>query len=209
MPWTRKKPERVIGLLAGQIRDPVLRLRFLRRFAPRIHRPRNRAVARLALQIVPTVLLAMGGSFLLTRTTEHFPRRGSVGPAPVPNASDWSRPVWQVEQTAEFETWSNGLRVDNRFRASGHQMRSGAPAGIMLISSAPQGRDGYNFFVDRFGRVYRIVPESEAPQDAVDQNFVTAAIEAGGSADQSHAKSLLVQMLRSRFAIPAANVITR
>ncbi|HZU24307.1 MAG TPA: N-acetylmuramoyl-L-alanine amidase [Bryobacteraceae bacterium] len=248
--WSKKEPERIIGLLAGQIRDPVLRLRFLRRFAPRITRPRRRAVSRMALQIVPSVLLATGGSLLLTRATWPFSsaaRATVVSAPPAMHAPEWPQPVWQIEQGPDSETWSNGLRIDNRFRAAGRTrsyqaprlgdksdaqaVRRSDPAGILFINlasnaspAALQSRYACNFLIDRFGRVYRIVSESEVANDGADaawadnasryahlnQSFITVELEGSGAAniEQARGKGLLVQMLRSRFAIPAANVLT-
>ena len=191
--WTRSESERIVGMLAGQIRDPVLRLRFLRRYAPRIRSRRNRSVSRLALQIIPSLLLATCGSFLLTRGTGHFfapVTHVAVRPTP-----DWPQPVRQTGQIGQTEIWSNGLRIDNRFRAAGRPrsyevpgseggspqpVHRSDPAGIVFyavqnvsdsgdsLPAVMQGRYACNFLIDAAGAVYRIVAESEVANDLAD-----------------------------------------
>lgn len=239
--WSRHDSARFIGFLAGQIRDPVLRLRFLRRFAPRPRRRRARLIARLALQIIPSVLLATGASFLLTRTMTQ-----SSEPPPVAAraAPDWPQPVRQIEQTAGVETWSNGLRIDTRFPAAGQPRsyevlrmddahaaprRRSDPAGIVFVRASGdpatlQSAYACNFFIDRGGGVFRIVPESEAANEPaasvwaddawlyphLNESFVTIAVEADGSAGDAQVRpgAMLIDMLRSRYAIPVANFVS-
>ena len=89
----------------------------------------------------------------------------------------------------------------------------------------------YHFVIDRFGRVFRVVQESDyanhagnsiwADDDAIylnlNQSFFGVAFEAQtnptGAAlpanpAQIHAARILVEMLRARYAIPAANCVT-
>ena len=66
-------------------------------------------------------------------------------PAPVSIPASLSAPkesaeeIWPVEQTAAFETYSNGLRIDNRF-ATGNHPRSYLAFAATHSSSAAQRR---------------------------------------------------------------------
>jgi N-acetyl-anhydromuramyl-L-alanine amidase AmpD len=89
----------------------------------------------------------------------------------------------------------------------------------------------YNFLVDRFGRVFRIVRESDAADHAghsvwadekhyyigLNDSFLGVSFEAeteagetlsGVSPAQIHAAAMLTEMLRSRYKIPAGNCVT-
>jgi hypothetical protein len=88
----------------------------------------------------------------------------------------------------------------------------------------------YHYLVDRFGRVHRIVPESDAANHAgesvwgdpprvwmnLNDSFLGVAFEAasGGNqgaaitAAQLHAGAILTAMLRARYGIQAANCVT-
>ncbi len=91
-------------------------------------------------------------------------------------------------------------------------------------------RRSYHFVIDRFGRVFRIVRETDyanhagnsiwADDDRVylnlNQSFFGVAFEAQSSADgeqlpvnpaQIHAARILVEMLRARYQIPASNCV--
>jgi len=178
--------------------------------------------------------------------------------------------VWQVEKTEDFETYSNGLRIENQF-AVGHRPRAYValsygsdgtggehqtdPVGIVyhtteslqapfepsqnkVLKQAAESlieyvrrRRCYNFLVDRFGRVYRIVHESDAADHAghsvwadeshyyvgLNDSFIGVSFEAeteagetlsGVSLAQIHAAAVLTEMLRSRYKIPAGNCVT-
>ena len=152
-------------------------------------------------------------------------------PAPdVPN-------IWPVEQTSEYDLYSNGLRIENRLAISNEprSYRSIArgsgvigplrtrPAGIVFHTSesdqAPFEREqkrilkrlgqelllyvrnnrSYHFVIDRFGRVNRIVVESDAAFHAghsvwadskwlyldLNDGFLGVAFEARMQADQA------------------------
>ena len=102
--------------------------------------------------------------------------------------------------------------------------------GQSLLEYVRQKR-AYHFLVDRFGRVYRIVQDSDAANHAghsvwaddqsvyvnLNESFLGVAFElateAGGtdngmSAAQLRAGGMLVEMLRSRYGIAAANCVT-
>jgi hypothetical protein len=178
--------------------------------------------------------------------------------------------VWIVEQNAQFDLYSNGLRIENRFstvtsprgylafnRAELDDPRghwSNEPAGIVFHTTESHmapfeenaarllKRDGegllgyvranqaYHFVIDRFGRVFRIVRESDYANHAgnsvwadaarvyinLNQSFFGVAFEAhsgkqGGEAindAQVHAGRVLTEMLRSRYQIPDVNCVT-
>lgn len=88
-----------------------------------------------------------------------------------------------------------------------------------------QRRHAYNFVIDRFGRVYRVVPEDQTANHAgysvwADENwfyvnlnagFLGVAFEANGSEinpAQARSAAMLVEMLRKRYRIPASNFVT-
>jgi len=117
------------------------------------------------------------------------------------------REIWQVEKTDAFETYSNGLRIDNQLAIPATRPRSylafsatrpddvegqrrSDPAGIVFHTTESRQapfesgqnstlkrigksllayvrlRRSYHFVIDRFGRVYRVVPESDAANHA-------------------------------------------
>ncbi len=92
-------------------------------------------------------------------------------------------------------------------------------------------RQCYHFLIDRFGRVYRVVAETDAANHAgysiwaddqwlylnLNESFLGIAFEArtgagAGEADataaQKRSAAMLTEMLRSRYRIPAANCVT-
>jgi len=94
-----------------------------------------------------------------------------------------------------------------------------------------QERKLYHFLIDRFGRVYRVVEESDVADHAghsvwadkrwvyinLNLSFLGVSIEAQTQPDQAAylatpaqilAAKLLTQMLRDRYSIPAANCVT-
>jgi len=94
-----------------------------------------------------------------------------------------------------------------------------------------QRQRAYHFVIDRFGRVFRIVRESDCANHAgnsvwadpswiyvyLNRSFLGVAFEAQSNppadvapvnAAQIHAARILTEMLRSRYGIPAANCVT-
>jgi len=94
-----------------------------------------------------------------------------------------------------------------------------------------RGKRAYNFLIDRFGRVYRIVPEDQAANHAgysiwgddrwmylnLNGSFLGISFESQTlpgqtegqfSPAQEHAGAVLVEMLRGRFAIRPENCVT-
>lgn len=179
--------------------------------------------------------------------------------------------VWMVEKSEEFETYSNGLRIESLFavstrprgfivfsRSTGQPepAASGdAPLGIVYHTTESHivefdeqrnaalrlsglgmleyvRRNGsYNFVVDRFGRVYRIVRESDVASHAgwsvwadarrvfvnLNDSFLAIAFEARSqnadgqppvNAAQVHAGRVLTDMLRAKYRIPGENCVT-
>jgi hypothetical protein len=176
--------------------------------------------------------------------------------------------VWLVESLAESETYSNGLRIDNRFLVATHRrsyvafpadgsqpVRRTEPAGIVFhTTESPQApfearenrvlkgigeslleyvrrRQAYNFVIDRFGRVYRIVAEDEVANHSgnsvwADENwaylnlnpsFLAVSFEAASppaqmepelSPAQVHSATMLIEMLRLKYHIAASNCVT-
>jgi hypothetical protein len=220
---TRHNADGSVGLwrdwAASHIKDPLLRLRFLRAVAPPLKSPaRWRSHGKLLLFTL--CLLGVPASLLLARVAGGLrgassilpPLAWSTPPRPAPIAvrrehpSHLPQPVWPVEQTAAFETYSNGLRIDNRFSVANHQRsymafsmdgtegaagpRRADPAGIVFhATESPQvpfepGQNSqlkrvgesvlefvarqraYHFLIDRFGRVYRVVRETDAANHA-------------------------------------------
>jgi N-acetylmuramoyl-L-alanine amidase len=268
----------LVDRVARNISDPVLRLRFLKAVGPPIVRTRRRwsrpwrrigLVALAAIVIAPILLIAT----MLARARHHDPVRTPPRPAAVsvpaqvpnkPAATD----VWLVERTGELSTYSNGLRIDDRFLVSTHPRsyhafpvngsapeRREQPAGIVFHTTesrqAPfeakanralrrigeslleyiRRKQAYNFVIDRFGRVYRIVPEEQIAKHAgysawadekwqyvnLNESFVGISFEAvspgaeenaGISPAQTSSAAMLIEMLRHRYPIPAANCVT-
>ena len=98
--------------------------------------------------------------------------------------------------------------------------------GKFLIDYVRQKR-AYHYLIDRFGRVYRVVQESDAANHAgrslwadskgtyvyLNDSFLGVALEAQTdratvSAAQTHALRVLTEMLRAKYRIPAGNCIT-
>jgi len=246
-------------LVAAMIADPVKRLRFVRA------RARRGELARRWL-----VLLALVSITAATLVPKASPSRSQAVVAPVaarliPHIADTRTVsnIWLVEKTADSETWSNGLRIDNHFVVTTHArsyltfpadgsapLRRITPAGIVFhtteSSQAPfeesenqmlrkigesvldyvRRRKAYNLVVDRFGRVFRVVPEEQTANHAgysawadenwfyinLNESFLGVSFEAvspGGLAPaQVNSARMLIEMLRHRFEISASNCVT-
>lgn len=230
--------------------------------APRRHRYAHvkRTCVRHATRafvVAVTLLLA----FENTETTTILPRAPSA-----------NRPIWLVQATPQFDLYSNGLRIEERYatstaprrylvfaaghaglRAPGPQWRT-EPAGIVYhtteshlapfeesenrsLRRAGEGlleyvsrHRSYHFIIDRFGRVFRIVRESDYANHAgnsvwadrlwiyinLNQSFLGVAFEArskpGGlepavNAAQVYAGRILTDMLRAHYGIAASNCV--
>ena len=275
-----------VELRARRIQDPVERLRYLQTSLgpitgqPALHAPRygrGRKLGLLALCLVFGGLLipkytatsglktaAASSAAARTKALSRFAGPEDMVPARVPN-------VWLVDRSRDFETYSNGLRIDDRYvkpndrrvfypvyklgdvDARQPEWRS-EPAGIVyhttesdqarftadqnarlkrigkaVINVVQQNRS-YHFLIDRFGQVFRIVPESDVANHAgysvwaegqrvyvnLNSSFLGVAFETqtqlgeepSANPAQVHAARVLTEMLRSKYHIPAANCVT-
>ncbi len=250
---------------AGLIRSPVRRLRYLRRVTRRgLPAAAHRTVRRLKL--VPLLLGAVFFAFPVGYRTET--REPSSAPASrLADPPDRVPAVWLVDRAEQYETYSNGLRIELPRAASTRRRRYVAlpvrgggeaafrtdPAGIVFHTTESQLVDfeeqkraalkrvgrylleyvaanrSYHYVVDRFGRVHRTVEESGAANHAgwsvwadekwvyvkLNESFLAVAFEtqsrlngAPVNSAQIHAGRVLVEMLRSRYGIAAANCVT-
>jgi len=264
---------------AGQIDSPVMRLRFLRAsMLPRqssgpLYSPRISRTCWFLLPLSVVLFLftapALAPRVRAAKSMPGHPAALHAWPATVGLAR--TREVWEVEKTAAFETYSNGLRIDNRFSV-GNRPRSyrvfsatrpddlqgqhrSDPAGIVFhTTESPQApfdaeenstlkrigesllnyvrlKRSYNFLIDRFGRVYRVVRESDAANHAgnsvwadsewlyvnLNESFLGVSfetqtlpgqVEATVNPAQMRSAALLTEMLRQRYHIQAANCVT-
>jgi N-acetylmuramoyl-L-alanine amidase len=255
---------------ASRIDDPLVKLKYLRTAAPRLEKSDRRV--RAGLRFLPLVLAFVTVSACLVRAmvqVDPLPTHIRHVKAPV-LGSEGLPDVWQVEAAKDWEIYSNGLRIDNRFAVSNHARsyqafpmdhrqepgeRRTQPVGIVFHTTESQqapfeaGKNrvlrqvaeslaefvrnhrAYNFLIDRFGRVYRIVHETDAAEHAghsvwsdrewlyvnLNESFLGVSFEAktepgqevpAVSPAQVRAASMLVEMLRARYGISATNCVT-
>ena len=245
---------------AERIADPVQRLKYLRRAT----------APRPARRIRGAWIACLGASVAMLGLSSHAVNR----PAPVlrSRVADPYRPplpapsVWPVEQTADHDLYSNGLRIENRLAVS-NQPRSyhliardtgspgplrDQPAGIVFHTSESDqapfeqaqktalqriGRElliyvrnhrAYHFVIDRFGRVHRIVVESDSANHAghsvwadsqwayldLNDSFLGIAFEAHTQSGepavtdaQLRSARALTEMLRAKYNLLAENCV--
>jgi hypothetical protein len=266
----------LVAWFAHQIPNPIQRLRFLQAVmlpGPERYSPRKPYTFWFLVSF-PVVLLL----FTAPVSAPWVPAPTAISrpavadqPAPAPGAVEQTPEIWIVEKTDAFETYSNGLRIDNRFSIANRRRsylafsatrpedmlghRRSAPAGIVFhtteslqvpFKSAQNPalkrigeslliyvrlKRAYNFLIDRFGSVYRVVPESDAANHAgnsiwsdpewlylnLNQSFLgvsfetqTAPGQVGASVNPAQVRSgdVLIKMLRKRYGIPARNCVT-
>jgi len=257
---------------ARRISDPVAKLRFLRGTVGRTHAVGVETRARRHWRRAKPALIA--ALILLPIPTISDVRRRTAPPPPaVVNAGEPAvaapKSVWLVEETKTYETYSNGLRVENNYTVGNEERRypvfdrddlllvgwRSAPVGIVYHTTeshqAPfasehnrrlrrvgrwlleyvQRKRSYHFIVDRFGRVHRIVQETDSANHAgysvwadasnvyvnLNSSFIGVSFETetvrtdeGASINQAqiHAANVLTQMLRSKYGIAAENCVT-
>ncbi len=206
------------------------------------HRPkpwrRGAMLARVVLLLIALAAILFAASFI--RAT---PR---VLPPPPLAATLPTTRVWLVDRAGDSETYSNGLRVDNSFAVANRTREISAGIVFHATESAQapfesehnedlkrigeslldyiRRRRSYNFVVDRFGRVFRVVRESDAANHAghsvwadanalyagLNDSFLGVAFEARTEITSARVRSgaMLTEMLRTRYAIPAENCVT-
>ncbi|MGC8794604.1 MAG: N-acetylmuramoyl-L-alanine amidase [Bryobacteraceae bacterium] len=191
-----------------------------------------------------------------------------MGKPSAPRGEASSPAVWLVEQNADFELYSNGLRVERgwcvpgrprsprwlpRVPAARHD-RPPDPAGIVFHASendpppfdpefnAQLKKQGasllswvrrhslYHYVVDRFGRVFRMLEDSDRANHAghsvwaderwvyldLNESFLAVCFEASTEQLQGEALTpaqvrsgrLLVEMLRTRHRLAPGNCVT-
>jgi hypothetical protein len=258
---------------ARRLRDPVQKLAYLRRVAETgsIFSLAGTHVSWHWKMAIILLLVFLLNVQTVTDASMFSPRtynNAKKNPQPGPIAPD---KVWMVEDGRDYEIYSNGLRIENRFltpngtrsyvifrEGAGGRTRTdlrSEPAGIVFHTSeshqaafAPDqnaalnriGRDlleyvsrnrAYHFVVDRFGRVFRVVPETDIANHAgysvwrdsggiylnLNHSFLGISFEAETrtidegqylSLAQIHSGQLLVQWLVSRYKIPLTNCVT-
>lgn len=258
---------------AQRFQDPVQRLAYLRK-ATASRSPFGFRAARTSW------LWKIAGMFLFvfalkiqpaTDASTGFTRaRLAAGGDSLPDSNSGEN-VWLVEDGRDYELYSNGLRIENRFRTPNvarsyvvfrneagtmtPSERRSQPAGIIFHTSESQqaplmpdqntalnriGRglleyvsrnQSYHFVIDRFGRVFRIVPETDVANHAgysvwkdesgiylnLNHSFLGVSFEAATrnidegqylSSAQINSGRLLVQRLVSKYRIPLTNCVT-
>jgi hypothetical protein len=262
-----------IEWFAHRIDDPVARLQYLQKVSPLAFPQMRRWRAVSQLSVAALVLLAILGSFFLTRASARVKTVAAAVPKPHLREEPASpaAKVWLVDKAADSETYSNGLRIDTRYMVANHPrsylafpvdrpdsvagVRRNQPAGIVFHTTesrqAPfeasenralkrigeslldyvRRKRAYHFLVDRFGRVYSIVPETDAANHAgfsvwaddtwfylnLNESFLGVSFEAqtepgqvepSVSAAQVRSAAMLTEMLRDRYDISQWNCVT-
>lgn len=125
-------PQFLVEWKAGKIEDPVARLRYLQRRMGRGSRNTNRRRRRWkVLGLVPLLACLLIPGYKASSTKDQLP------PPPIPHISasgaDVFPDVWLVDKTKDFETYSNGLRIDDRYAVSNEQR----PPYVVWLRSSP------------------------------------------------------------------------
>ena len=286
MHGVRLIPRNLVGFFveqrAGQIQDPVARLRFLQGSMglatgrPALHATKSSHAKRFAM----LGLALLFGSLLIPKFKASSGSKGPLPPHTIAQFTAQSQGVtmpdvvpnvWLVDQAHEFETFSNGLRIDDRYvkpndkrvfypvyqRGSidaAQPVWRSEPAGIVYhTTESDQARftpdqnarlkriakavigvvrqnHSYHFLIDRFGQVFRIVPEGDVANHAgysvwaegnnifvnLNSSFLGIAFETqtqlgdmpSANPAQVHAARILTEMLRSKYHIPQSNCVT-
>jgi hypothetical protein len=262
---------RTLEWRAGRFSDPAKRLRFLRRKVAQAGCPRKCLRYRYARYLRSLSAIAITFLVMLTNThtTAVLPQIALREPAARAHIKSH---IWLVQTTPQFDLYSNGLRIEERYTTSTARRRYIAfrssysssiveaaewrsdPAGIVYhtteshlapfeedqnrsLRRAGEGlleyvsrRRSYHFVIDRFGRVFRVVRESDYANHAgnsiwadqfwiyinLNQSFLGVAFEARSKPDglkpavnsaQVYAGRILTEMLRARYGIPGSNCV--
>ena len=112
-PWSSVESQ------AEQIEDPVMRLRFLKVCAA-ADESFVSGESRYSLRRVPGICFVLLLAALLMPGYRASDRDQAVPPSPHFRSSDVDQfsKIWLVDKTNEFETYSNGLRIDDRYAVS-------------------------------------------------------------------------------------------
>jgi len=128
---SRSIEQRSIGLVAGHIDDPLIRLRFLRAVTPRERWDGGRGRWGAFLRYLYLLLAVVPLTLIVALLAVHAAAR-----APAPAPAPWKPPaavahrvsapmpslpeIWMVEKNSTEEVFSNGLHIDTRFTVSNH-----------------------------------------------------------------------------------------
>jgi len=251
---------------AERIADPVKRLGYLRGSAAYwAGNPVRRGLANAKLHRV-SAFVAAALLLPIPMITDGAAPRQSVQAS---SRFDLFANVWTVENSPDYELYSNGLRIEKRFTAAPREAvrfqrwrldnnareENPAPYGIVFhttesdaaafqetnnrrLRRAAEGTLGfvqsqraYHFVIDRFGRVFRTVPENEPANHAgssvwadekyyfVNLNHSFLGVSFDGQSRGADGKPsvtepqvmsarLLTDVLRARYRIPPANCVT-
>jgi hypothetical protein len=267
------RPDRFVDWRAARISDPIDKLQFLRRsmddrYEP-VRRPAWKRLSFGALVIMAVTLIlptpAVVSDVSIISHRQMFPETA------LKSTPQSYSDIWLVEETADEEVFSNGLRIDTRFSAPNqprfyqaldrkHDLAPtpdwrSQPVGIVFhttesaiapfepekndtlkrisksLLAAIRDKRSYNFVIDRFGRVFRIVEEASAANHAgnsvwadedwaylnLNNSFLGIAFEAQTGTVESvsilsdaqiHAGRILTDMLRSKYKISTQNCVT-
>ena len=262
---------RFVEWRARRISDPVAKLRYLKRANPKLDpetpAPPPTRLKRRWLVAAICAILTLVAVRNASDATGHRTNNAAPG-KPVPTLGRPSE-IWMVESNSQFELYSNGLRIENRFQTRNHARSfvafdrrqpdlpagfwSNDPVGIVYHTTESHGapfeaehnqklkrqgenllafvRDNhaYHFVIDRFGRVHRVVIESDTAYHAgnsvwadakwvylnLNSSYLGISFE-GETRDlkenltpaQIHSGRTLTEMLRSRYRIAAENCVT-
>lgn len=273
---------RALEWRARQFSDPADRLQFLRQklAAPGAKKSRRtRSILSTPLLLITLTAIVTAGLWSwLSPKHVISANAGASGSSPrvlwLPTATTLPAPtgqVWMVQSTAQFDLYSNGLRVENEYVTSTAPRRYLAfanrpdpphsaaewrtdPAGIVYhttesnlapftedenqaLRRAGEGlleyvkrRHSYHFVIDRFGRVFGVVRQSDYANHAghsiwadrtwiyinLNQSFFGIAFEASSKSNagesvnsaQIYAARILTDMLRARYGIVPSNCVT-
>ncbi len=262
---------------ASRTSDPVERLRYLRAShtgstaevcVDSANKRRYGRLRRVSMSAGLFLLLfATVGRIASHNVPSSAPPRAvqaASAPAP-PLTTEPASNIWLVERCDEFDVFSNGLRVDNKYMVANRPRRYRVldrnagpeqiaherqdPAGIVYHTteshqapfeerhSTALRRAGeslleyvrrhcaYHFVIDRFGRVFRVVQETDSADHAghsiwaderwiylgLNASFLGVAFEARTpevTAAQINSARLLTEMLRAKYRIPGSNCVT-
>jgi hypothetical protein len=272
-PQNQLEPRPWVESTARRIADPVRRLRFLQAVAPPSTECETSRKSYKRLLPLIVLVLAVAACLQLALLARGVPHASGVAPRPQTAKARVDRvpQIWQVDKLEHSDTYSNGLRIENRHAVANRPRsylafstarpedtrgeRRTNPVGIVFHTTeslqAPFEPDhnavlkrvgeslldyvrrkrAYNFLIDRFGRVYRIVVESDAADHAghsvwsdeewsyvnLNDSFLGVSFEtqtlpgqmvAALNPAQVRSAVMLTEMLRSRYGIAAGNCIT-